>query len=132
MSPLGSLFRQHVQRGADSSKVRAIARRSGRAGNATLGCFGGRGVGARGIAAVVEATGIGKSRIRAGIHDLAEQAANPPAVPARVQRVRRPGAGRPTLTEKAPTLLSDLDALVDPTTLRRYDVCTHIPQPPRG
>jgi hypothetical protein len=69
-----------------------------------------------GIAAVVAATGISKARIRAGIRDLAEQAANPQAVPARAQRVRRPGAGRPSLTDKDPTLLSDLDALVDPTT----------------
>jgi len=69
-----------------------------------------------GIAAMVAATGISKARIRAGIRDLAEQAANPPAVPARAQRVRRPGAGRPSLTDKDPTLLSDLDALVDPTT----------------
>ncbi|MEY2936004.1 MAG: hypothetical protein RL033_6753 [Pseudomonadota bacterium] len=69
-----------------------------------------------GIAAVVAATGISKARIRAGIRDLAEQAANPPVLPARAQRVRRPGAGRPSLTEKDPTLLSDLDALVDPTT----------------
>ena len=36
-----------------------------------------------GIAAMVAATGISKARIRAGIRDLAEQAANPPAVPAR-------------------------------------------------
>lgn len=69
-----------------------------------------------GIAAMVEATGISKARIRAGIRDLAEQAANPTTIPARAQRVRRPGAGRPSLTDKDPTLLSDLDALVDPTT----------------
>src|SRR6478609_2844266 len=69
-----------------------------------------------GIAAMVAATGISRARIRAGIRELAEQAANPPAVPARAQRVRRPGAGRPPLTDKDPTLLSDLDALVEPTT----------------
>jgi len=76
----------------------------------------GEALGHGGIAAMVAATGISKARIRAGIRDLAEQPANPPAVPARAQRVRRPGAGRPSLTDKDPTLLSDLDALVDPTT----------------
>jgi hypothetical protein len=73
-------------------------------------------IGYGGIAAVVEATGISKSRIRAGIRDLAEQEANPPTTHARAQRVRRPGAGRPLLVEKDPTLLTDLDSLVDPVT----------------
>jgi hypothetical protein len=44
-----------------------------------------------GIVAVVDATGISKSRIRAGIADLHDQRATPPDVPARRQRVRRPG-----------------------------------------
>jgi len=68
-----------------------------------------------GIAVVVEATGISKSRVRAGIRDLDEQAASP-ATPARAQRVRRPGGGRPLLVETDPTLLTDLDSLVDPVT----------------
>ena len=69
-----------------------------------------------GIATVVEATGISKSRIRAGIRDLDEQATNPPTTSARAQRVRRPGAGRPLLVETDPTLQADLDSLVDPVT----------------
>jgi hypothetical protein len=69
-----------------------------------------------GIAAVVEATGISKTRIRAGLRDLAELAANPPDIAPRAQRVRRPGAGRPTLVATDPTLLSDLESLVDPVT----------------
>ena len=69
-----------------------------------------------GIATVVEATGISKSRVRAGIRDLDEQAANPPTASARAQRVRRPGAGRPLLVQKDPTLHADLDSLVDPVT----------------
>lgn len=69
-----------------------------------------------GIATVVEATGISKSRVRAGIRDLAEHAANPPTTSARTQRVRRPGAGRPLLLQKDPTLHADLDSLVDPVT----------------
>jgi hypothetical protein len=69
-----------------------------------------------GIAMVVAATGISKSRIRAGIRDLAEHAVNPPTTSARAQRVRRPGAGRPLLVQKDPTLQADLDSLVDPAT----------------
>lgn len=69
-----------------------------------------------GIAAVVTATGISKARIRAGIRELSERGTDATAVPAREQRIRRAGAGRPTLIEKDPTLLRDLDLLVDPTT----------------
>ncbi len=69
-----------------------------------------------GIAAVVEATGISKKRVRAGIRDLDEMSHNPPAAPPREQRVRRPGAGRPSLVDTDPTLMEDLDALVDPVT----------------
>ena len=72
-------------------------------------------LGRGGIAAVVEATGISKSRIRAGIADLEEHRLAPPA-PARAQRVRRPGGGRPPLLEKDPTLLDDLDLLIEPVT----------------
>lgn len=53
-----------------------------------------------GIAAVVEATGISKSRVRAGLRDLAEQTQKPPKLPARAQRIRRPGAGRPPLPRR--------------------------------
>jgi len=67
-----------------------------------------------GIAAVVQATGISKARVRAGLRDLAEQAANPPVMPARAQRIRRPGAGRPALVQTDPTLMADLESLVDP------------------
>jgi len=69
-----------------------------------------------GIRTVSRATGISKARIRAGIRDLAEQAKNPTSTPARAQRIRRPGAGRPALVTQDPTLLSDLDSLVDPVT----------------
>jgi len=69
-----------------------------------------------GIAAVVEATGISKSRIRAGVRDLAELVLRPPVEAARDQRIRRPGGGRPELIESDPTLVSDLESLVDPVT----------------
>ncbi len=73
-------------------------------------------LGRGGIAAVVAATGISKSRIRAGIADLEENRLAPPTSPARSQRVRRPGGGRPPLLENDPTLLDDLDQLIDPVT----------------
>src|SRR5580692_6084559 len=69
-----------------------------------------------GIAAVVGATGISKSRIRAGIADLHEQLGAPPEVPARRQRIRRPGAGRPPVAVVDTTLMADLDRLVEPVT----------------
>ncbi len=69
-----------------------------------------------GIAAVVQATGISKSRIRAGLRDLAEQSRKAPKLPARAQRIRRPGAGRPPLVQTDPTLVSDLESLVNPVT----------------
>lgn len=73
-------------------------------------------LGRGGIAAVTEATGILKKRIRNGLRDLAQMGRSPPSEPARGQRVRRPGAGRRPLTEKDPTLVTDLESLIDPVT----------------
>jgi hypothetical protein len=73
-------------------------------------------LGRGGIATVARATGMSRSRIRAGVRDLAEQAETPPGLAARAQRVRRPGAGRPLLTERDPKLVPDLESLVDPLT----------------
>ena len=73
-------------------------------------------LGRGGIAAVVEATGISKARVRAGIADLEELRLAPAASPPRAQRIRRPGGGRPPLLEKDPTLLDDLDRLIEPAT----------------
>jgi hypothetical protein len=50
------------------------------------------------------------------MRDLAELRDTPPSEPPRGQRVRRPGAGRKPLTEKDPTLMADLDSLVEPST----------------
>jgi hypothetical protein len=69
-----------------------------------------------GIAIVTEATGIRDKRIRKGLLDLEALSANPPTAAPRKQRIRGPGAGRKSLTEKDPTLGSDLEALVDPVT----------------
>src|SRR5438445_11193390 len=65
-------------------------------------------VGYGGIAAVAMATGMAPSTIGRGLKELAQD--EPSA------RVRRPGAGRKPAICKDPTLLADLDALVEPTT----------------
>ena len=60
-----------------------------------------------GTAAVARATGIAASTIRRGRVELASGASPGPG------RVRRAGAGRKRLTEKDPTLLADLERLLD-------------------
>jgi hypothetical protein len=62
-----------------------------------------------GLTLVSRAVGIAKSTLQAGIKELA---APPPEAP-RFQRIRREGGGRTPLLKKDPTLLSDLEALVD-------------------
>jgi hypothetical protein len=62
-----------------------------------------------GIAAVARATGVARSTIGRGLKELA--GADLPA-----GRIRRPGAGRKSTASKDPTLASDLEALVEPTT----------------
>jgi transposase len=64
-------------------------------------------LGRGGTAAVARATGIAPSTIRRGRGELASGGSLGPG------RVRRPGAGRKPLTETDPTLLEDLERLVD-------------------
>ncbi len=73
-------------------------------------------LGRGGTAAVTDATGILGKRIRTGIRDLRELRRHPPSELPQDQRVRRPGGGRKKLTEKDPTLLRDLESLVEPVT----------------
>ena len=73
-------------------------------------------LGRGGIAAVTKATGILGKRIRYGMRDLTTMRRSPPTESPREQRVRRPGAGRKPLTETDPTLVPDLESLVDPMT----------------
>ena len=63
-----------------------------------------------GITAASQATGIARSTIGRGLKDLAD----PDSLSG---EVRRPGSGRPTLTEKDPTLLEDLRQLLEPATM---------------
>ena len=64
-----------------------------------------------GIAAVSAATGIARSTIGYGLREL--RGAAPDSA---LGGVRRKGAGRKPLTQTDPTLLSDLERLVDPAT----------------
>jgi hypothetical protein len=69
-----------------------------------------------GIALVERATGISRSTIQRGMQELASGAsAEDP------ERVRRPGAGRLPSVVKDPSLLEDLDALIEPTTAGEPD-----------
>ena len=62
-----------------------------------------------GIAAAAQATGIARSTIGRGLKDLDD--------PASLSgEVRRPGSGRPALTETDATLLDDLRQLLEPAT----------------
>jgi hypothetical protein len=69
-----------------------------------------------GVAAVTEATGILGKRIIAGKHDLEALVRAPPTLPPSQQRVRAPGGGRKRLESHDPTLVTSLEALVDPVT----------------
>jgi transposase len=63
-----------------------------------------------GIAAVARVAGISRDTIERGIKELRDGVRLQPG------QVRRPGAGRPRLTDIDLTLLEDLQALVDPDT----------------
>jgi transposase len=66
-----------------------------------------RACGRGGIAAVARATGISEGTIRSGLRELEAGERLGPG------RVRRPGGGRKRLADKDPTLLADLERLVD-------------------
>ena len=68
-----------------------------------------RSAGRGGIAAVVRATGIAESTVRRGLKELEHEELE-------AGRVRRRGAGRPSVLERDPELDKDLDRLIDPVT----------------
>jgi hypothetical protein len=65
-----------------------------------------------GQAAVVRATGASAATVRRGLHELGEPAAGS----LDRGRVRRPGGGRKRTVDLDPTLRSDLEALIEPTS----------------
>jgi Rhodopirellula transposase DDE domain len=68
-----------------------------------------RAFGRGGVARVARATGVSRPTIQHGLRELSGAVTAP-------ERVRQPGGGRKKLTEQDPTLLSELEALVDPDT----------------
>ena len=68
-----------------------------------------RAAGWGGISGVARATGISYSTIQRGLHELKTTR---PLAPG---RIRRPGGGRKRTIDKDPTLLADLEGLVEPT-----------------
>ena len=83
----------------------ALNERGRRIWAATEAMAAGRG----GIVGVSRATGISVSTIRRGLRELASGDIAEPG------RVRRPGAGRKPTVEKDPSLVPDLERLVEPT-----------------
>ncbi len=73
-------------------------------------------LGRGGVSLVAAATGISRKRIGAGRRELRALATLAPRGQPPLTRIRRPGGGRKAKTTTDPTLLADLDALVDPAT----------------
>jgi hypothetical protein len=76
-------------------------------------------LGRGGVSAVAVATGLGRNTVRAGLRDLATGTPTPPAAPTPAlprRRVRAPGGGRKPLAQRDPTLVRDLEALIEPVT----------------
>jgi hypothetical protein len=72
-------------------------------------------LGRGGISRVAEATGLSRPTVRAGVRELHQQERNPDQA-LEPNRVRRPGGGRRPLPATDPTLLRDLERLIDPVT----------------
>jgi hypothetical protein len=72
-------------------------------------------LGRGGIARVAEATGLSRMTVHAGVRELRAVADHPDEALPAVQ-IRQPGGGRLPLTTTDPTLLRDLEALVEPLT----------------
>jgi len=76
-----------------------------------------RSLGRGGVSVVAKAAGVSRTTIYAGLAELDQGPAHGRVAPALDSgRVRAPGGGRKPLVSTDPTLLADLDALVEPTT----------------
>lgn len=72
-------------------------------------------IGYGGVSAVARATGVSRRAITEGVKELSRRrvAHKAPPVPSRIRRI---GAGRKRTADKDPSLVEDLDRLVDPAT----------------
>src|SRR5450755_2088625 len=68
-----------------------------------------------GVTLVAQATGLSRTTIWAGLREL-RQTADVSADALPLERSRRAGAGRPFLEEANPTLVKDLETLLEATT----------------
>jgi hypothetical protein len=68
-----------------------------------------------GVTAVAQATGLNRNTITAGKRELKEQQGQR-LVSTSAQQIRKPGAGRKRIESVDPSLLNDLESLVEPTT----------------
>jgi transposase len=73
-------------------------------------------IGYGGVSAVSRATGVSRRAITEGVKELGETKKKSKKASAVGSRIRRQGAGRKRTAQKDPTLLEDLDRLVDPVT----------------
>jgi len=73
-------------------------------------------LGRGGITRVAAAAGVSRTTIHAGVHELRSPPESSQGNPEKGGRIRAPGGGRKHVEELDPTLLSDLDALLDPAT----------------
>ena len=74
-------------------------------------------LGTGGISAVSQVTGMSRPVIRQGLKELSTPAVRPTG------RIRRPGGGRKKARQKDPTLVADLEKLVEPTTRGHPETC---------
>ena len=92
------------------SRFEALRRRLDERGRRLFCAAEAQAAGYGGVTMVARATGVARSTINRGLKDL--QARDPAP-----SKVRRSGGGRPALTQTDPTLLEDLRALLELTTL---------------
>lgn len=71
-------------------------------------------IGRGGISIVSTATGMSPHTIRRGMAEIKQPTI--PSTEGKIRRIRKPGGGRKSLTDHDPTLIPDLDALIEPTT----------------
>jgi hypothetical protein len=75
-----------------------------------------RSLGRGGVSVVAKVTGLSRTTIYAGLAQIEAKGKSKAAAERSSRRIRSPGGGRKKLTDKDPSLLRDLEALVEPMT----------------
>ena len=96
-------------------KYRALASRLDEATLRLWAAVEARTLGRGGVSAVAKACGLSRTTVYAGLRELEAATPREAAAAGGAGRIRAKGGGRKKLTDKDRTLLSDLDALVEPT-----------------